>query len=101
MRGCDSCEACDASAITSSCNAALMCPAAVFAYDQFRKDEDDYAELKDAPSKKAHSDPGEEYPLSMENRRDRMDSISVRDVLDKVERWRSNYSRTDTPPAKA
>lgn len=53
--GCDSCEACDASAITSSCNAALMYPAAVFAYDQFRKDEDDYAELKDAPSKKAHS----------------------------------------------
>ena len=49
----------------------------------------------------AYGDPGEDYPLSMENRRDRMGNISVRDVLDKVERWRTNYSRTDTPPAKA
>ena len=49
----------------------------------------------------AYGDPGEDYPLSMENRRDRMDHISVRDVLDKVERWRKNYSRTDTPAAKA
>ena len=49
----------------------------------------------------AYGDPGEDYPLSMENRRDRMNRISVRDVLDKVERWRTNYSRTVTPRAKA
>jgi len=49
----------------------------------------------------AYGDPGEDYPLSMENRRDRMGIIAVRDVLDKVERWRTNYSRTVTPPAKA
>ena len=49
----------------------------------------------------AYGDPGEDYPLSMVNRRDRMGNISVRDVLDKVERWRTNYSRTDTPAAKA
>ena len=40
----------------------------------------------------AYGDPGEEYPVSMENRPGRMARISVRDVLDKVERWRTRYA---------
>jgi heptosyltransferase I len=40
----------------------------------------------------AYGDPGEDYPVSMENRRDRMPRISVRDVLDKVQRWASAYA---------
>jgi heptosyltransferase I len=39
-----------------------------------------------------YGDPGEDYPVSMENRTGRMSRISVRDVLDKVERWRTAYS---------
>ena len=39
----------------------------------------------------AYGEPGEEYAASMENRRDRMPRISVRDVLDRVERWRASY----------
>jgi len=40
----------------------------------------------------AYGDPGEVYPISMENRPDRMPRIRVRDVVDRVERWRSRYS---------
>ncbi|MDB4888990.1 MAG: glycosyl transferase family 9 [Gemmatimonadetes bacterium] len=40
----------------------------------------------------AYGEPDEDYPLSMENRPGRMARISVRDVLDKVELWRSRYS---------
>jgi heptosyltransferase I len=40
----------------------------------------------------AYGEPGEDYPLSMENRPGRMGRISVRDVLDKVELWRSRYA---------
>jgi heptosyltransferase I len=40
----------------------------------------------------AYGEPGEDYPLSMENRPGRMSRISVRDVLDTVEVWRSKYS---------
>jgi heptosyltransferase I len=40
----------------------------------------------------AYGDPGEDYPLSMENRHDRMPRITVQQVLDKVERWRTNYA---------
>ena len=40
----------------------------------------------------AYGDPGEDYPISMENRPGRMSRISVRDVLDRVERWRSSYA---------
>lgn len=36
----------------------------------------------------AYGDPGEDYPISMENRFDRMPRITVRDVLDKVELWK-------------
>ena len=39
----------------------------------------------------AYGEPGESYPVSMENRRDRMPRITVRDVLDRVERWRTRY----------
>ena len=46
----------------------------------------------------AYGEPGEDYPLSMENRPGRMPRIGVRDVLDKVERWRSSYSSTVKAP---
>jgi heptosyltransferase I len=39
----------------------------------------------------AYGDPGEDYPPSMENRTGRMGRIAVRDVLDKVELWRTVY----------
>lgn len=39
----------------------------------------------------AYGDPGEDYPISMENRAGRMTRIQVRDVLDRVERWRQGY----------
>jgi heptosyltransferase I len=41
----------------------------------------------------AYGDPGENYPISMENRPDRMGRITVRDVLDRVERWRTHHAR--------
>ncbi len=37
----------------------------------------------------AYGEPGEDYPVSMENRPDRMGRITVRDVLEKVQLWRS------------
>jgi heptosyltransferase I len=40
----------------------------------------------------AYGDPGEAYPISMENRPGRMSRITVRDVLDRVERWRTSYA---------
>jgi heptosyltransferase I len=46
----------------------------------------------------AYGEPGEDYPISMENRPGRMSRITVRDVLDKVELWRSRYA---TGAAKA
>ncbi|MBP7549291.1 MAG: glycosyltransferase family 9 protein [Gemmatimonadaceae bacterium] len=45
----------------------------------------------------AYGEPGEDYPLSMENRLDRMPRITVQQVLDKVERWRSAYFRASRP----
>jgi heptosyltransferase I len=39
----------------------------------------------------AYGDPDEDYGITMENRFDRMPRITVRDVLDRVERWRSVY----------
>ena len=44
----------------------------------------------------AYGDPGEDYPLSMENRPGRMTRIRVRDVLDRVEHWRNSYARPST-----
>jgi len=46
----------------------------------------------------AYGDPGESYPMSMENRFDRMPRISVRDVLDRVERWRTAYQSLRSGP---
>ncbi len=46
----------------------------------------------------AYGEPGETYPISMENRLDRMPRISVRDVLDRVERWRTTYQSAVTGP---
>src|SRR6266702_2439107 len=40
----------------------------------------------------AYGEPGEDYPISMENRADRMQRITVRDVLEKVQVWRSVYT---------
>jgi heptosyltransferase I len=40
----------------------------------------------------AYGDPGEDYPISMENRTGRLPRITVQQVLDKVERWRTNYA---------
>ena len=45
----------------------------------------------------AYGEPGERYPISMENRPGRMSRISVRDVLDRVERWKSVYSASSGP----
>ena len=39
----------------------------------------------------AYGDPGEEYPVSMENRLDRMGRISVDDVMDRVRVWEERY----------
>jgi heptosyltransferase I len=39
----------------------------------------------------AYGDPGEDYPISMENRPGRMPQITVQNVLDKVEIWRARY----------
>jgi heptosyltransferase I len=46
----------------------------------------------------AYGEPGEDYPISMENRRDRMPRISVNDVLDRVERWRTTYASAANGP---
>lgn len=44
-----------------------------------------------------YGDPGEDYPIQMQNRPGRMERISVRDVLDRVERWRSRYRDAGGP----
>ena len=44
----------------------------------------------------AYGDPGEDYPISMENRPGRMKRIETRDVLEKVEVWRDRYSGAKT-----
>jgi len=40
----------------------------------------------------AYGEPGEAYPVSMENRPGRMHRITVRDVLEKIERWKLRYA---------
>jgi heptosyltransferase I len=45
----------------------------------------------------AYGDPGEDYPISMENRPGRMQRIDVRDVLERVERWRTRYATSIAP----
>ena len=41
----------------------------------------------------AYGEPGEDYPISYAHRLGRMKRITVRDVLDKVERWQAALSR--------
>ncbi len=48
----------------------------------------------------AYGDPGEDYPISMENRPGRMQRISVRDVLDKVQYWRETYASALSGPKR-
>jgi heptosyltransferase I len=46
-----------------------------------------------------YGEPGEDYPISMENRPGRMSRITVRDVLEKVQLWQSRYAdRRQNPP---
>jgi heptosyltransferase I len=45
----------------------------------------------------AYGDPGEDYAVSPEWRPGRMVRIQVRDVLDKVERWRQHYAVRSAP----
>ncbi|MEK7240038.1 MAG: glycosyltransferase family 9 protein [Gemmatimonadota bacterium] len=45
----------------------------------------------------AYGEPGEDYPISMENRRDRMPRITVNDVLDRVQRWKDTYGAALCP----
>jgi heptosyltransferase I len=45
----------------------------------------------------AFGDPGEEYPITMEKRPGRMERISVRDVLEKVDVWKNRYFRMRDP----
>ncbi len=40
----------------------------------------------------AYGEPGEHYPVNMENRPGRMGRITVAQVIEKVERWRSAYA---------
>jgi heptosyltransferase I len=50
----------------------------------------------------AYGDPGEDYAPSMAHREGRMARITVRDVLERVERWRTRYAapaRLTPPPA--
>jgi heptosyltransferase I len=48
----------------------------------------------------AYGDPGEAYPVSMENRTGRMPRITVRDVLGRIERWRAGGGTAPPgPPA--
>ena len=42
----------------------------------------------------AYGDPGEDYPVSMKNRSGRMPRITVKDVLDRAEIWKSRYARS-------
>jgi len=46
----------------------------------------------------AYGEPGETYVPTMENRLDRMPRITVRDVLDRVERWRTTYASASSGP---
>lgn len=47
----------------------------------------------------AYADEGTDYPVSMETRPDRMERITVRQVLDKVERWKVAYQRASVSPS--
>jgi heptosyltransferase I len=44
----------------------------------------------------AYGDPGENYPISMDNRPGRMERIETRDVLEKVALWQRKYAGATT-----
>ena len=46
----------------------------------------------------AYGEPGEDYPITIAHRLDRMPRITVRDVLDRVERWATRYREGGSPP---
>ena len=46
----------------------------------------------------AYGEPGEDYGVTMENRLDRMPRITVRDVLERADRWHSVYRGTVSGP---
>jgi len=46
----------------------------------------------------AYGDPGEDYPIIMENRPGRMPRITVRDVLERVDRWSAVYQSAEIGP---
>jgi heptosyltransferase I len=48
-----------------------------------------------------YGEPGEDYPVSMENRLDRMARVSVDDVLAKVALWRERYATVVPDPLRA
>lgn len=45
----------------------------------------------------AYGEPGENYPISMENRPGRMKRIETRQVLEKVQLWRDHYAKVGGP----
>jgi heptosyltransferase I len=45
----------------------------------------------------AYGEPGEDYPISMENRPGRMQRIEPRDVLEKVQLWSDRYRQEPRP----
>jgi heptosyltransferase I len=47
----------------------------------------------------AYGDPGEDYAPTMENRPGRMGRITVEQVLERVERWRTHYAAAGRGPA--
>jgi heptosyltransferase I len=48
-----------------------------------------------------YGEPGEDYPISMENRLDRMARVSVDDVLARVALWAERYARGEAVPVRA
>ncbi|MES2176829.1 MAG: glycosyltransferase family 9 protein [Gemmatimonadota bacterium] len=48
----------------------------------------------------AYGDPGEDYPISMENRTGRMQRISINDVLEKVAYWKRTYGSSVNVPKR-
>ena len=47
----------------------------------------------------AYGEPGEDYPVTIAHRLDRMPTITVRDVLDRVEIWSKRYRDAGPPSA--
>ncbi len=48
----------------------------------------------------AYGDPGEDYPVTIAHRLDRMPRITVNDVLERVERWQARYRTAELPSSR-